>query len=172
MPLLPPDRSSNRRHFSVALLTVWLLLTSPWVSMFRRIPPSAGWLDYVHVVAGLLALVLGVAYAWSCTRGGGWRLYFPWSPSLLPGVGRDLAGLLHGRVPSAEGGGLIGLIEGLLLVFLVATALTGAAWLATQGSDAALAWRGYHAVAAQGLIGLLVLHVVTVSLHLLDLLRD
>jgi len=50
--------------------------------------------------------------------------------------------------------------------------LTGAGWLATQGSDAALAWREYHALAARGLIGLLVLHVVTVSLHLLDFLRD
>jgi cytochrome b561 len=169
---LPPDRSSDRQHLAVALLTLWLLLTSPWVSMLRRIPPSAGWLDYVHVVLGLLTLVLGLAYAWSCTRGGRWRLYFPWAPSQLPSVGRDLADLLRGRLPSAEGGGLFGLIEGLLLLLLVATALTGAGWLATQGSDAALAWRGYHGMAARGLIGLLVLHVVTVSLHLLDFLRD
>ncbi len=169
---LPPDRSSDRQHLAVSLLTLWLLATSPWVSMLRRIPPSAGWLDYVHVVLGLLTLVLGVAYAWSCTRRGRWRLYFPWAPSQLRSVGRDLAGLLRGRLPSAEGGGLFGLIEGLLLLLLVATALTGAGWLATQGSDAALAWRGYHAMAARGLIGLLVLHVVTVSLHLLDFLRD
>lgn len=169
---LPPDRSSDRQHFALALLTLWLLLTSPWVSMFRRIPPGAGWLDYVHVGLGLLALVLGAIYAWSCTRGGRWRLYFPWMPSELSGAGRDLAGLLRGRVPTSEGGGLFGLIEGMLLLLLVATAFTGAGWLAMQGSDAALAWRGYHATAARGLIGLLVLHVVTVSLHLLDFLRD
>jgi hypothetical protein len=172
MPSLPPDRSSDRQHLAVALLTLWLLITSPWVSMLRRIPPSAGWLDYAHVVLGLLALVLGVAYAWSCTRGERWRLYFPWTPSELRSVGRDLAGLLRGCMPSSEGGGLFGLIEGLLLLLLLATALTGAGWLATQGSDAALAWREYHALAARGLVGLLVLHVVTVSLHLTDFLRD
>jgi len=172
MPALPPDRGSDRQHLAIALLTLWLLITSPWVSMLRRIPPSAGWLDYAHVALGMLTLVLGVVYAWSCTRGGRWRLYFPCAPSELRSVGRDLAGLLRGRIPSAEGGGLFGLIEGLLLLLLLATALTGAGWLATQGSDAALAWREYHALAARGLIGLLVLHVVTVSLHLLDFLRD
>ena len=36
----------------------------------------------------------------------------------------------------------------------------------------AAAWRGYHILAAQGMIALLVLHVVTVSLHLLDFIRE
>jgi hypothetical protein len=172
MPPPPPDRAADRLHLAIALLTLWLLLSSPWISMLRRIPASAGWLDYAHVWTGMLALVLGVAYGWTSTRGGRWRLYFPWAPSGLRSVGRDLAGLVRGRVPSSEGGGLFGLIEGLLLLILLATGLTGAGWLATQGSGAALAWREYHCVAAYGTIGLLALHVVTVSLHLLDLLRD
>ena len=52
------------------------------------------------------------------------------------------------------------------------SAATGAAWLLTQGSAEALDWREGHLLAARGFIGLLVLHVVTVSLHLLDFLRD
>ena len=118
-----------------------------------------------------MARCSAIAYAWSCARDGRWRLYFPWSPP-DPRVGRDLAGLLRGRIPAAEGGGLFGLIEGLLLLALLATAATGAAWFTAQGTDAAVSWRGQHILAARGLIGLLVLHVVTVSLHLLDLLRD
>lgn len=83
-----------------------------------------------------------------------------------------MAGLLLGRIPAAEGGGLFGFIEGLLLLALVATAVTGAAWFLAQGSSEALAWRASHVFAARGLIGLLALHVVTVSLHLLDFVRD
>lgn len=166
------DRSSDRQHLAVALLSLWLILSSPWVSMLRRIPAGAGWVDYAHVALGLLALVVGATYAWRCTRGGRWQLYFPWAPSQLAGVGRDLAGLLRGRIPSAEGGGVFGLIEGLLLGLFLATAVTGAVWFLLQGSTEALAWRGYHILAARGLVSLLVLHVVTVSLHLLDFLRD
>jgi hypothetical protein len=117
-------------------------------------------------------LVLALAYARTCTRDGRWQLYFPFVPGQIDNVGRDLAGLLRGRVPASEGGGLFGLIEGLLLVLLIVTAVTGVAWLLTQGSVESLAWRGYHILAARGLIGLLVLHVLSVAAHLLDLLRD
>ena len=64
-----------------------------------------------------------------------------------------LSGLLRGRIPAAEGGGLFGLIEGLLLVLLLATAVTGAVWFAMQGSQEALAWRSHHIFAARGLVG-------------------
>ena len=167
-----PDRSSDRQHLAVALLSLWLILSSPWVSMLRRIPSGAGWLDYAHVALGFLALVVGATYAWSCARGGRWRLYFPCAPSQFAGVGRDLAGLLRGRIPAAESGGFFGLIEGLLLALLLATAVTGAGWFLLQGSSDVLAWRECHILAARGLVALLVLHVVTVSLHLLDFLRD
>lgn len=164
--------STDRQHLAVAALSLWLMLTSPWVSMLRRIPSSAGWLDYAHVALGGVLLVLALTYTWSCTRGGRWPLYFPFTPPQIGGVRRDLAGLLRGRIPAAEGGGLFGLVEGLLLVLLIATAATGAAWLLVQGSSEALAWRDFHILAARGLIGLLVLHVITVSAHLLELLRD
>jgi hypothetical protein len=96
--------------------------------MLRRIPDGAGFLDYSHVVLGFVALLLAFSYAVTCSLGGRWRLYFPFIAGGLGAVGRDLAGLLRGRIPAAEGGGLFALIEGLLLLALLAAAVTGAAW--------------------------------------------
>ncbi len=166
------EQSDNRQHFAVAVLSLWLIGTSPWIAMFRRIPEGAGWLDFAHVTLGFVALLFAITYTWACTRQGRWRLYFPWTPGLLGGPARDLRGLLRGQIPAAEGGGLFGLIEGLLLVALALTAASGAAWFLAQGSSDALAWRGFHLYAARSMIGLLLLHAVTVSLHLLDFVRD
>jgi cytochrome b561 len=166
------EQSDNRQHFAVALLSLWLICTSPWIAMFRRIPDGAGWLEYAHVMLGFATLVLAITYTWSCTCQGRWRLYFPWTPRLFCGPARDLRGLFHGQVPAAESGGLFGFIEGLLLVALAFTAASGAAWFFTQGSSEALVWREFHIYAARSMIGLLVLHVITVSLHLLDFVRD
>ena len=166
------ERLGNLQHAAVALLALWLVATSPWLAMLRRIPAGAGWLDYAHVGLGCTALLLCVTYGWTCTREGKWRLYFPVTAARLGSVASDLGGLLRGRLPAAESGGLFGLIEGLLLLALAVTGLTGAAWLATQGSNEALAWRECHVYAARGFIVLLVLHVATVSLHLLDFVRD
>jgi hypothetical protein len=165
-------RLSDRQHLLLALLSAWLILTSPWVHMFRRIPGNAGWFDYAHVGLGLAALALAVTFTISCTRLGRWRLYFPWLAGELGQVGRDLGGLLRGEVPTAEGGGLFALFEGLLLLALLATALSGAAWLALQGSADAVDWRHYHILSARGMIVLLVLHILSVSLHLLDFIRE
>ena len=166
------ERSDNRQHLAVAVLSLWLIGTSPWIAMFRRIPEGAGWLDYAHVVLGFLALVLATTYTWACTRQGRWQLYFPLTPRLIAGVARDLGGVFRGQVPAAEGGGLFGFVEGLLLAAFVLTAVSGAAWFLAQGSGDALAWREFHVYAARSVTGLLVLHVVTVSLHLLDFVRD
>lgn len=165
-------RLAASQHLLVALLSAWLIITSPWVHLLRRIPRSAGVLDYAHVVLGLLALLLALSYTASCVRRGGWRLYFPWLSGDLGQVGRELRGLAHGEVPTAEGGGLFALIEGLLLLALLVTAFTGAGWLLAQGSAEALDWRQYHILAARGMIVLLVLHVLSVSLHLLDFIRE
>lgn len=167
-----PEAMTDRQHLAVAALSLWLIATSPWVAMLRRVPSGAGWLDYAHIVVGCVLLALALAYARTCTRDGRWRLYFPYAPAQIVDVGRDLAGLLRGRVPASEGGGLFGLIEGLLLVLLIVTAATGIAWLLAAGSVEALTWRDYHILAARGLIGLLVLHVLSVATHLLDLIRD
>lgn len=165
-------RLAYRQHLLLALLAAWLLLTSPGVHMFRRIPGNAGWLDYAHVGLGLAATALAVTFTISCTRLGRWRLYFPWLAGDLGQVWRDLRGLLRREVPTAEGGGLFALIEGLLLLALVATAVTGVLWLLTQGSAEAVSWRHYHILAARGMIVFLVLHILSVSLHLLDFIRE
>lgn len=166
------EKLAARQHLAVALLSTWLIVTSPWIAMLRRIPRDAGLLDYSHVVLGLVTLLIAITYTIACTRAGRWRLYFPWLAGQFGAVGRDLGGLLRGRVPAAEGGGLFGLIEGLLLVVLVATAVTGTLWFISQGSEHALAWRSHHVLAARGLVVCLFLHVITVSLHLIDFVRD
>ena len=164
--------AGGRQHLLLALLATWLVLTSPWVHMLRRVPRNAGWLEYAHIGLGLLAAVLAVTYFLACCRGGGWRVYFPWAGGNLGPVVRDLRGLARREIPSAEGGGLFALVEGLLLLATLAVGVTGVAWLVLAGSAEAAAWRGYHVAAAQGMFVLLVLHVVTVSLHLLDFVRE
>ena len=161
-----------RQHLVLALLSAWLIVTSPWVHMFRRIPANAGFFDYSHIALGLAALLLTATFMVSCTRRGRWRLYFPWLSGDVGQAGRDLRGLLRREVPTAEGGGLFAMIEGLLLLALLATAVTGGAWLLTAGSADAVGWRSYHILAARGMIALLVLHIASVSLHLLDFIRE
>ena len=159
----------NRLHAAVVVVCAWLVFTSPWVSMLRRIPSGAGFVDYAHVVVGFAGLLLGVLYTWACMGDGGWRTYFPWASGRSNAIVDDVVGLFRGRIPTAESGGLFAAIEGLLLVALFAVAVTGAAWFALQGSAEAVAWRGHHVIAARALIGLAVAHVLAVASHLLDL---
>jgi hypothetical protein len=165
-------QGGRRQHLLLALLVVWLAVSSPWVHMLRQIPRNAGWLDYAHVGLGVLASVLALTYIVACFRGGGWRIYLPWLSGRMAPAMRELRALPRGELPTAEGGGLFALIEGLLLLATLATGLTGVAWLVLAGTPEAVAWRGYHILAAQGMIALLVLHVITVSLHLLDFIRE
>jgi hypothetical protein len=165
-------RLAAHQHLVLALLSAWLIFTSPWVHMFRRIPRNAGLLEYSHIALGLAALLLAVTFTISCARRGRWRLYFPWITGKLGQVGRDLRGLLRGEIPTAEGGGLFALIEGLLLLALLAAAVTGLGWLLVQGSPEAVSWRHYHILAARGMMVFMALHVLSVSLHLLDFVRE
>ena len=159
----------NRLHLTIVLLCTWLIGTSPWVSMLRRIPSDAGLLDRAHVVLGFAALVLVLLYFYSCARAGRWGLYFPWLAGDVRPLGRDFTGLLRGRVPSAEAGGLFAVLEGLLLLALLLVALTGLAWFLLQGSAEALACRDVHVVGARVLLGLIVAHVLAVVSHLFEL---
>jgi uncharacterized protein YggT (Ycf19 family) len=163
---------ANRQHVVLALLAAWLIITSPWVSLLRRIPGNAGFFDYSHIILGFACLLVTVTYLVACSRRGGWRLYFPWLAGQLGSAARDVRGLLRGQVPAAEGGGLFALIEGLTLLALLATGLTGAAWFALQGSGDALDWRAHHILAARIMIGLLVAHVISVAMHLVELVRN
>jgi cytochrome b561 len=166
---VPRETLQSRLHMAAVLLCAWLIVTSPWVSMLRRIPAGAGLVDWAHVVLGVAALIAGSIYLYACTRGERWRLYFPWLAGDLRAAARDLGGFLHRRLPSAEGGGLFAVIEGLLLLALLVVGVTGVAWLALQGGAEALACRAVHIVAARVLIGLIVAHVLAVAIHLIEL---
>ncbi len=143
------ESTTNRLHTALAVLSLWLVVTSPWVSMLRRIPGTAGFFDYAHVALGGFALVIGIVYAVSLLGGGHWRQYVP-----------------------GKAAGITGAIEGLLLVAIVAAGATGAMWFLRQGSADVMAWRSWHLVATRVLIGVGVAHVLAVASHLLDLVRD
>jgi hypothetical protein len=161
-----------RLHLVVTLLSIWLVCTSPWTGMLRRMPRDPGIFDYAHVWLGAAASAVGILYAIDCLRNGGWRLSFPLFSGGHAAVAADLRGLFRGRLPAAEGGGLLGAIAGFALLAFLAVALTGVAWILNQGSPEALDWRAHHAVAVRVFIVLLVTHVVAVSLHVLDFVRE
>ena len=166
------DRVRASQHLIVTLLAAWLILTSPWVAMLRRMPREPGVFDYAHVYVGLTALLFAVTYCLDCSRKGGWRLCFPWLSGQSHVVWSDLRGLFRGRIPAAESGGLFGALAGLTLLAFLAAGLTGAAWLWTQGTPEALDWRGHHFLAVRALTVLIMLHAVAVALHVLDFVRD
>ena len=163
---------TEHQHLLLALLAAWLILSSPWVSMLGKIPRDPGFFNGAHVWVGLVALLISVTYCVSCLPGGGWRLYFPWLSGRVGLVLSDLRGVFRGRIPAAEGGGLFGAIEGLALLALLATGLTGAGWLWTQATPAAMDWRNLHVLMAHGLAVLIVVHALTAALHVLDFIRD
>lgn len=166
------DRLVNPLHLLIALACTWLLASSPWIGMYQALPQEAGFFNLSHVALGLALLPLGMVYLAACAAGGRWRLYYPWLAGQFEDIGRDVAGVFKGQRPGSEGGGLFATIEGLLLLALLAAALSGTFWFFSQNADVAVAWRGHHVIAARALAGLLLLHVVAVSLHLVDLVRD
>jgi hypothetical protein len=166
------DRLNGPLHFGVALAAAWLVLSSPWIGMYDRMPEEPGWVTLAHVVIGFVALPIGAAYAAAVVQGGRWREYFPWLGGDLGAVSRDVTGILRGRVPTVEGGGLLPMIEGLLLLVLLIAGATGAVWFFVQGSEAAVALRDAHILAARACAVLLLLHLIGVALHLLDFVRE
>lgn len=166
------DRLVNPLHLLIALAATWLLASSPWLGMYHALPEPAGGINVAHVVLGLALLPLGLVYLVACSAGGRWRLYFPWAAGQFDGLASDVGGLFRGQRPGSEGGGLFAAIEGLLLLALLLTAASGAGWFFERGTEAAVAWRGWHIGAAHAFAVLMGLHVLAVSLHVLDLVRD
>jgi len=166
------ERTAERLHLPIALLSIWLLASSPWLALRRVIPSAPGFWNWNHMLFGLLLLPLALLF-FSCSLvQGRWREHFPWLAGNFAGPGRDLAGLLRGHLPGAGGAGLFSALQGLLLLALLATALTGLGWLLVEGSRAALAWREWHALCANFFGALLLLHTLAASAHLLNFLRD
>lgn len=166
------ERGSGALHLTLALSTLGLLAGSPWLRMYRHLPEAAGLMNLSHVVLGLTVALLAPLYLAHCSQGQRRQLCFPWLTGRMGAVWRDIAGLTRGRLPTAEGGGLLPMLEGLLLLSLLATGLTGSGWLLVQGSDVAAAWCDVHVICARVFAGLLLLHVLGVALHLLDFVRD
>lgn len=166
------DRLSGPLHLGVALAVAWLILGSPWIGMYDRMPDEPGWANLSHVIVGFAVLAIGVAYTAAVAQGGRWREYFPWLGGDMGAIGRDLAGIFRGRLPTVEGGGLLPMIEGLLLVALLAAGVTGAAWFFMQGSETAVVLRDWHILAARACAVLVLLHFAGVALHLLDFVRE
>lgn len=166
------ERWIERLHLPVAALSVWLVATSPWLAMRRVVPDEPGFWNGSHLFIGLLMAPLALAYLVGNLTGGRWREHFPWLAGNLAEPGRELRGLLHGRLPGAGGAGLFSMIQGLLLLALAATALTGLGWVLADGSRTALAWREWHAWSADAFAVLFGMHVLAAGAHLLDFLRD
>jgi hypothetical protein len=166
------DRLTGPLHLTLAVIATGLLASSPWLHMFGRLPTPAGWVNLAHLVFGLVALLLVVVYLVVCSQGQRWQLFFPWLAGQFGALRRDVVGLGRGRLPAVEGGGLFAMIEGLLLLALLASGLTGSVWFFLQGSGAAMAWCDVHGALARCFAGLAQLHILTVSLHLLDFVRD
>lgn len=140
--------------------------------MRRVVPENASFWDRAHLAVGLLAAVLSVTFLLTHLVGARWRGRFPWLAGNFAETGRDVAGLFRGRIPPADGAGLFPAIQGVLLLLFVAAAVTGAGWLAADGSRAALAWREWHALAANAFGWCLLAHVVAAAAHVLEFLRD
>jgi hypothetical protein len=166
------DRVNGALHLGVAVAGAWLVLGSPWLGMYVRLPEEPGWVNLAHVAVGFAALLLGLAYTAGCMGGERRRDYFPWLGGDMAAVGRDLAGIFRGRLPTVEGGGLLPMLEGLLLLALAAAGITGALWFFTQATETAAVLREYHILAARVFAVLLVAHLLGVALHLLDFIRD
>ena len=140
--------------------------------MRRVVPQSPTFWDYAHIGLGIALAAIAMMYFVSTMIDGGWRRHFPWLVGNLSEFNSDLRGIARLKIPSAGGAGLFSLLQGLLILFLLAAAATGTGWLVADGSRAALAWREWHAVAANVFAWLLVAHVVASALHVLDFLRD
>ena len=166
------DRLNNPLHLLIALACTWLVASSPWIGMYQALPHEPGAINLSHIFIGLALLPLAIVYFAACAVGGRWRLYFPWAAGQFGDIGRDLAGIGKGQRPGSEGGGLFAAVEGLLLLALLAAAVSGALWFVGRDSESAVAWRGHHILAARALMGLMLLHVLAVSLHFVDLVRD
>ncbi|BDM65509.1 cytochrome b561 [Shewanella sp. NFH-SH190041] len=159
-------------HVLVLVPSVYLLLTSPWVMLARRLPEQTSWWNLSHVYLGLLTCLTGALLLLSNVQDGRWQQYFPWLKGDFKPLLQDLVALGRGRLPVAGGRGLFSVIEGLTMVSLLVTVLSGLAWFITQGSADAMLWRSWHIDATMTFTVLLCVHIVCALLHLLDFIRQ
>lgn len=163
----------------LAHLHVWLVIcctllvcTSPWIFMGRSLRNTASFWDYLHVYLGLVSTVLGLLFLLRNTLQGKWHQYFGWLVGDWAQLKQDIAGLTKGKLPVAGGKGLFSVVEGIGMLLLVATGLTGVVWFVYQGTPTAMEWRGYHLICAQAFIGFLMVHIVLAATHIIEFIRQ
>ncbi|GGI70552.1 cytochrome b/b6 domain-containing protein [Shewanella gelidii] len=165
------NRLSELQHLALLLLTSYLIITSNWILIGRALRDNASIWDTSHVYLGLVTAVLSTTFLIrNCIRGK-WRQYFTWLAGDFSQVKQDIIGCAKGKIPVAGGKGLYSVLEGIGMLLLFATGLTGTFWFLAQGTADAMLWRGYHVAFAQGFIGFLILHFICACLHVADFIR-
>ncbi|MGL5668946.1 MAG: cytochrome b/b6 domain-containing protein [Shewanella sp.] len=161
-----------RLHVWIVLSSTLLVCTSPWIFIGRSLRANASTWDYLHVYLGLICAVLGSLFLLRNTLQGKWHQYFAWLVGDWGQLAQDIKGLFKGKLPVAGGKGLFSTVEGIGMLLLVATGVTGAIWFIYQGTPLAMTWRGYHQICADFFIGFLVVHLVLAATHIIEFIRQ
>lgn len=161
-----------RLHLWIVLSVGLLVCTSPWIFIGRSLRANASIWDYLHVYLGLIAAALGILFLLRNSIQGKWHQYFAWLVGDWGQLIQDIKGLFKGKLPVAGGKGLFSTVEGIGMLLLVATGMTGALWFFYQGTSLAMTWRGYHQICADVFIGFLVVHLVLAASHIIEFIRQ
>ncbi len=69
---------SEKLHVIVITLSVFLVVTSPWILIGSRLRAKASIWDSLHVYIGLIAAIFGLLFLLKNLLNGHWRQFFPW----------------------------------------------------------------------------------------------
>lgn len=159
-------------HVWIVICSTLLVCTSPWIFIGRSLRSHASIWDYLHVYLGLFCAFLGGLFLVRNTLQGKWHLYFGWLMGDWAQLKQDIVGITRGKLPVAGGKGLFSTVEGMGMLLLVATGLTGGVWFIYQDTAVAMEWRTYHQIFAQAFIAFLVIHIVLAATHIIEFIRQ
>lgn len=161
-----------RLHVWLVLCCTFLVCTSPWIFIGKNLRNNASIWDYLHVYLGLFTALLAGLFLMRNTLQGKWHQYFAWLIGDWAQLKQDIKGLFNGKLPVAGGKGLFSAIEGIGMLILLGTGVTGALWFMYQGTPSALDWRSYHLACVDVFVGFLVVHVVLAATHIIEFIRQ
>ena len=163
---------AEKLHVIVITLSVFLVVTSPWILIGRSLRANASIWDNLHVYVGLVAAIFGLLFLVKNLLNGHWRQFFPWLSLDFSQCVHEVKQLTQGKLPSSGGKGIFSVVEGIGLILMALVSMTGIVWFITQGSSDALIWRKYHILFAQGFVGFLMVHIVFAMFHIIDMVRN
>lgn len=166
------DKICKKLHLGLIFFTMFLVISSPWLFMARKLMPSSSWVNVSHVYLGLVTAILSVLFLLLHSINGRWRQFFCWLDGDISQLKADLFGLFKGRLPVAGGKGLFTTIEGLGLLALVTTGITGSLWFFYQGTADAMFWRQVHINCAYAFIGYLCVHILCAISHIWTFIKN